>query len=492
VAHRDPRFDVFIGDRDDPPSHERADPSLFRVALVGDFSARSTHPDSHANAPRRRVVPVSVDSMDDAIATVRPRIVLALDPSSAPEIVEFSELDDFHPDRIAGRLGMVQGLIGMRGEAVSPAPSRPAPRSRADTSATAATLAGGSLLDMIVDASPAPPASAPASSPGGTDDLADFVRDAVRPHAVHESRPADPALIDKIDAVLEATMRAVLHDPGLQTLEALWRGVDFFLRRLTSDAHIDLVLVDLTRDELVASLAPAADAGGRSALQGLLGPSSPSLIVVTHALGGDGHDESQQLAACARALGAPVLVDAAPGFVGLTSFVDEPDPDDWTLSMPEHWDSLRRSAEASHLGVVLPRVLLREPYGAATEACSVVPFEEISPSQTPAEAHDAYLWGSGALAAALVIANVFADDGTPGTHGTLDNLPLHVRTIDGEPTATPPTEVVLGSRAVTRLLDAGITPLVAMRDGDAVRAPRIQSIAVPPRPLAIVAAGAGE
>jgi len=44
---------------------------------------------------------------------------------------------------------------------------------------------------------------------------------------------------------------------------------------------------------------------------------------------------------------------------------------------------------------------------------------------------------------------------------------------------------VLTERAVAHLLGRGLTPLVSQRDGDAVRIPRLQSIAEPAAPLPI-------
>jgi type VI secretion system protein ImpC len=45
--------------------------------------------------------------------------------------------------------------------------------------------------------------------------------------------------------------------------------------------------------------------------------------------------------------------------------------------------------------------------------------------------------------------------------------------------ATPCAEVVLTERAAERLLDAGLTPLLTVRDSDEVILPRLQSIARP-------------
>jgi len=85
----------------------------------------------------------------------------------------------------------------------------------------------------------------------------------------------------------------------------------------------------------------------------------------------------------------------------------------------------------------------------------------------------------------LTLGESAAEGDRPATQGVIDGLPLHTPTIDGEPTITPVGEALLTQRAVTRLLDRGLTPLETSRDGDSIRLPRVQSVANPPRQLSI-------
>jgi type VI secretion system protein ImpC len=58
-------------------------------------------------------------------------------------------------------------------------------------------------------------------------------------------------------------------------------------------------------------------------------------------------------------------------------------------------------------------------------------------------------------------------------------LPLHVYHTGVETVATPCAEAVLTERAAERLLERGLSPLLSVRDSDAVMLPRLQSIAEP-------------
>jgi len=144
---------------------------------------------------------------------------------------------------------------------------------------------------------------------------------------------------------------------------------------------------------------------------------------------------------------------------------------------------LRRSSEAAWIGLLLPRFLLRLPYGKNT-----VPLENFSFEEMPeAPVHQQYLWGNPAFACAYLLAQTFAESGwemRPGTHAELRGLPLHVYEADGEPQVQPCAEVLMSDADAEWLLDQGMMPLVSVKNEDAVRLLRFQSIAHPPAPLA--------
>ena len=77
------------------------------------------------------------------------------------------------------------------------------------------------------------------------------------PHVVPAKDPRQDALVAAVTASLAATMRDVLHHPDFQALEALWRAVDLLVRRLELDEKLQVVLYDVTAEELAADLARA-------------------------------------------------------------------------------------------------------------------------------------------------------------------------------------------------------------------------------------------
>jgi type VI secretion system protein ImpC len=489
---RDPRSEVSLSaDLDVQPSslaNSREREGTFRIAILGDFSARS-HRDAAANPvplARRRVWRFDRDEVDKVLAGIAPTLQLTIDPSEPPVVVRFSTMDDFHPDQLVARLPLFQQLRSLRDQADAPgrgnAPSRPAPPRAPRTESAALGLSSGSLLDRIIDNDPnASDSDQLLRGLAPQDELTEFVDRVVRPHTVREASKEQRDLTAKVDDVIAATMRVLLHHPEFQALEALWRGVEFLARRLDTSETLQIVLIDVSKAELSADLGATSDVD-KTALHRLLtegAAARSSLFVGAYTFGGDDVVLLSRLGTLGRMVGAPWLAAADPRLAGTPSFASDPDPDEWEIPLPTEWDGLRRSRDASFLSLVLPRFLLREPYGKRTDPCNF-PFEEMLAG---APDHESFLWGNGGLLCALAIGESAADDEPPPTQATIDGLPLYVATIDGEAVATPCAEALITHRAVAHMVDRGLTPLASPRDGDSILISRLQSVALPPRPL---------
>jgi type VI secretion system protein ImpC len=360
---------------------------------------------------------------------------------------------------------------------------RPGP---AGTAAAAAALAGGNLLDRMLDAAPAPAAGGVATK--REDDLTSFVREVLRPHLVEREDPRQAEMVAGVDAALATQMRALLHAPSFQSLESAWRTVDFLARRIDTSTQLRLYLLDVPRAALDREL---ADVGGGVGLARLMAEGASvlpdggrwSALVGLYEFG-TGDDDAvriAQLGAIARQLGAPFLTGAAPSVVGRDSWAALPDPRSWPAPAPT-WDEVRAMSEATFVALAGPRFLLRSPYGRDGEPTEAFAFEEVD----AVPAHGDLLWGNGAAVCALLLAEAFAEEGWAmrGPRAEVRGLPLHVYRADGEAMAVPCAETLLSERAADRLMELGITPLAWLRDTDVVRIVRLQSVASPPTRLA--------
>jgi type VI secretion system protein ImpC len=146
------------------------------------------------------------------------------------------------------------------------------------------------------------------------------------------------------------------------------------------------------------------------------------------------------------------------------------------------WAALRALPEATHLGLVFPRVLLRQPYGKGSDAVESFPFEELSGEA----AHESFLWGGGAIVCGWLLAAAFRAEGwafTASGSGELEELPVYKFTQDGETVVKPCAEVWLTDRAGERILEHGLMPLLSIKGRGAVRLANVQSVAAPLQPL---------
>jgi type VI secretion system protein ImpC len=146
---------------------------------------------------------------------------------------------------------------------------------------------------------------------------------------------------------------------------------------------------------------------------------------------------------------------------------------------------LRQSDVAQWLGLVMPRFLLRLPYGKATTPIESFPFEEMHGSE-----HEKYLWGNPALVCASLVAQGFTESGWE-----LDRIPRRVEGLpqhlyreedrqDAENVAKPCAEILISEKDAEQMLEAGVMPLASLKDQDAAILVRFQSIAKPLKSLA--------
>lgn len=436
-------IDVRLESGSEPRPARAEDGAPFRILLAGDFSGRRARGlvETGTALGERKAFRVDLDSLDATIARLEPQVRLR-----DGDVLRFRELDDFLPDTLFARVGRFGAL-------------KEAATAEARRRETARPAAG--LLDRILDGTPQEETPVVEAGPDGPTEL----------------------------------MRAILGSAAFRALEASWRGVDFLVRRLDVDGPLTLHLVDLSHEELRADLL-AGDELGRTGLHRLLvektvgtpGGAPWAAFVLLDSFGPSREDAEAlgRLARIAALAGTAVLAGGDPGLVGCASLAATPDPDDWTEPTgegAEAWTALRRLPEARSVGLALPRLLLRLPYGKETNAVDAFDFEELS---SPPE-HEQYLWGSPALATALLLGEAFLDDGwslRPGSAQEISGLPFALVEEDGEKRAVPCAEALFTVRAMQAVAEKGLMPLLTMKGTDTVRLAIFQSIAEPPAPLA--------
>ncbi len=492
---------------------ERKPDSPFRIALLGDFSGRTSRGicETGAILASRRVISIDRDNFDEVLASIAPQLRLPL-AGGGEVALQFREIDDFRPEALFEGVEVFRKLKELRarlsdsrtfaeaaaelGAGAAPATVNVPPVDAPDVPTASA---GGSLLDQIVSGSGSRPLAAPVRRP---DDLREYVRQLVEPHRVPGADPRQPELLAKIDAASGDALRNLLHHPALQALEAAWRAALFLVRRLETDAHLKLYLIDVSKAELAADLASAEDLRQTGVYRLLVEKSveTPGAEAWSVLAGNFTFEPARddalllaRLATIARAAGAPFIGGAGAQVLGFASFSEMPEVRKWAgPTDAEAWSALRALPQAVYVGLAMPRFLLRLPYGRQTDPVERFAFEEMPGAgehvgQTSRSVHETYLWGNSAILCALLLAQSFSEAGwemRPSTHQDADGLPLHVFKRDGESVAKPCAEALLTQPAIERMLELGMMPLVSPVGRDAVRLVRFQSLADPPAALA--------
>lgn len=482
----------------------------FRIVILGDFTGRANRKamemgDAIAN---RRPLVIDRDNFDAVFEKLAPRLDLVLGGGDGYlDTLKFTELDDFHPDRIFQQVQLFGKLrdtreklsdaatfretareLGMRDEAAPP-PTHPRV-----ANAEVQGLAAGSLLDQMLDETEAQSAKPrPSRAP---DELTSLVQRIVAPHLVAKADPRQAEMVALLDLATSAQMSALLHLPNVQALESAWRTVYFLVRNIETDTGLKIFLVDISKEEFAADLASSEDLR-RTGIYRLLvektvgtpGAEPWAVIVGNYTFGATPEDAAvvARMAKIAAAGGAPFLSGAELELVGCDAISDLPDPRQWkTPPSPEAaraWNIVRHLPEARYVGLALPRFLIRLPYGKDTEATELFEFDEL---QEPVN-HQDYLWANPAFAAVLLLAQSYAEEGWglhPGSLNEIRGLPVHIRKEDGESRAQPCAEVLMTQTAAEDIMEKGIMVLASLKDQPAVRLLRFQSIADPLASLA--------
>jgi type VI secretion system ImpC/EvpB family protein len=467
-----------------PAPRRRVDGAPMRILLLGDFSgraARGLH--DPAGLAGRAPLRVDLDNLDSVVARLAPVVEHASE--GAIVAIPFASLDDFHPDRVFEGSELFAPPRDLRARLSDPARVAQAKAELlgGDTEPDAATMKR--LLGREG------PAAAPAVAPvaGSAEAAVDaLVRRLVVSDSVPAAGPEQAQLVAAADLTIAERMRALLHDPHFQALEAAWRTVQLLVSRLELDEDLQLHLFDVTRPELAAAAAePELERTGLwKALVDrplAIGDSGWSMVIALESFDASHGDVSllATLAATAAATGAPLVGTASPRLLGCETVSPTTDPDDWQpldADSQARCQALRRSPLAPWIGLVAPRLLLRLPYGKATDPLERFELDEMAGAD-PAQA---LLWGHPGAACALLAGLAFRNSGWQMDLDAwldVEDLPAWVCGDGDERQLYPCAEAWLGERGAEAVMVRGPMALISRRDRPAVRLMRWQSIADP-------------
>ena len=469
------------------PSRDVLNRKKFRMAVFGDFTGRAARGlmETGEGLANRKPIPLDVDTIDEIIEGFGTTLVLPIGEGGTGVEIKLKEMDDLHPDELYDNVELFEAISGVRqqlgvGSMADKAVERL--KSWSETYATPIKLpkrsAGSSmptnmkLTDfqaLIGDTRGTLTQAGPADA---------LIAQIIGPHVVKAPDAGAAAMKTAVDEALSSAMNLILHHPEFQAIESQWRSLDLLARRIETDSKLEIVLYDVSAEELAADLAaqedlsesglfklvtdvmdPEEGAGGFSALFGLYT-----------------FEETPPHAELLARIGQVGLHVDAPFFSAMApNYLDVATEDRHPL-VAKTWDTLRQTPEAAYVALASPRFLLRQPYGAKSDPVYAFEFEEFSPR----EGLKGMLWANPVILIAILLAGTYKKDGKAmdlGSMMALGDLPFfYVNDRYGDQVALPCTERNLTSDPAQATLGRGYMPVLWIKGRNEIRLGSFRSL----------------
>ena len=288
--------------------------------------------------------------------------------------------------------------------------------------------------------------------------------------------------IAELDQLLSEQLNAIMHHPDFQKLVASWRGLKYLVMQSETSPMLKIRVLNASKKDLVKDFRSSSEFDQTALFKriyeeeyGTFGGAPYASLVGDYEF--SRHPEDfyllDELSHVAASAHAPLITSASPSLFGLESFEDIGKPRDLSkiFDTVEYakWKSFRESEDSRYVGIVLPHVLGRLPYGRETVPVDEFNFEE----DVDGSDHKKYLWNNAAYAFAARLTDAFAKYGWLAAirgvegGGLVEGLPTHTfGTDDGEIALKCPTEIAITDRNEKLLADLGFISLVHCKNTD--------------------------
>jgi type VI secretion system protein ImpC len=290
------------------------------------------------------------------------------------------------------------------------------------------------------------------------------------------------ARIAEIDRVMSAQLSAVMHAEPFQQLEGSWRGLKYLVDSSETSTMLKLAVFNCTKKELIRDFKSASDFDQSTMFKkvyeeeyGTFGGAPFAALIgdFEFSRGPEDMQLLEEMSHVAAAAHAPFLSAASPDILGFDAFTELSGPRDLAkiFDTVEYakWKSFRQSEDSRYVGLAMPHVLGRLPYGRDNVPVEAFNFEE----DVSGKEHNKYLWMNAAYAMGARLTDAFAKFGWCAAirgvegGGLVEGLPTHTFTTDeGEVALKCPTEIAITDRREKELADLGFIPLVHCKGTD--------------------------
>lgn len=242
------------------------------------------------------------------------------------------------------------------------------------------------LLDTIVEEGRL--AKEPAARERGKEMVKEFVKQVLE-GSMTVSKDVEAminARIAQIDHLLSLQLNEILHHPSFQKLEGTWRGLKYMMDQSETSDQLKIKVLNCSKKELLRDLQRAPEFDQSALFKkvyeeefGIFGGAPFAALIGDYEIGKGPEDMEflERVAQTAAAAHAPFLTSASCDFFNLESYAQLDQPRDLSkvFDTTEYakWKSFRQSEDSRYVGLCLPHILMRLPYGKDN-----VPIEEFA------------------------------------------------------------------------------------------------------------------
>jgi type VI secretion system protein ImpC len=334
---------------------------------------------------------------------------------------------------------------------------------------------GGSLLDTIVDTGRLGQTT---EEKGKGKEWVKELVDQVLQGQLKVDKDTDLMLgarIKEIDELISVQLNEIMHAPEFQKLEGSWRGLNYFVMNTETSTSLKIRVMNVSKADLLKDLKKAVEFDQSQIFKkvyeeghGVLGGDPFAALIGDYEITRHPDDMEliRKMSNVAAGAHAPFIAAANPALFNMESYTDLAGPRDLAKIFDNdaytEWKMFRKSDDSKYVGLCLPHVLMRLPYGKETAPIEEFDYEE----GVDGRDHNKYLWGNAAYAMAARLTDAFAKHewcaairGVEGG-GLVEGLPTHTFTTDeGDVAVKCPTEIAITDRREHELSKLGFIPL---------------------------------
>ncbi|NHB94602.1 type VI secretion system contractile sheath large subunit [Photorhabdus cinerea] len=287
--------------------------------------------------------------------------------------------------------------------------------------------------------------------------------------------------IDELDSQISRQLDVVMHYPAFQQVESAWRGLKFLVDRTDFRQNVKIEVLDVTKDDLQQDFddAPEIVQSGfyrHTYIQEYDTPGGEPIgsVIANYEFGAGSQDIAllRNIAKVAAAAHMPFIAAAGPAFFGKETMEEVASIKDignyFDRAEYIKWKSFRDSDDARYIGLTLPRVLGRLPYGPDTVPVRTFNYIE----QVKGPDHNKYLWTNAAFAFAANMVKSFVGNGWcvqirgPQAGGAVTDLPIHLYDLGTGSQVKIPSEVMIPETREFEFANLGFIPLSYYKNRD--------------------------